>query len=286
MTSSVGLPAMFSHIPPPVVFPAITEHKSTVIIVHGLGDSGNGYAPIVQNWQNNGLFQDTKFILPSAPAIPVTSTGGRSMPAWFDIRGERGPHVTFDALTAQAQDDAGLLRSRDYFLSLIKAEVDGSSSSSSSSKSSSSSSSPPIPASQVIMGGFSQGGVMTLLTAVSAEAGGLGGAFCLSGYLALADDVRAGEARGFPHARRAAGGGAGGGGDGMEVLMVHGDKDPIMNLEWAQKSAGVVKELGYDVDLKIVPGLGHSINQDVLAKVTSFIKHVQEKGRKGQHDEL
>lgn len=30
-------------------------------------------APIVQSWQDNGLFQDTKFILPSAPAIPVTS---------------------------------------------------------------------------------------------------------------------------------------------------------------------------------------------------------------------
>lgn len=29
--------------------------------------------PIVRNWQESGLFQDTKFILPSAPAINVTS---------------------------------------------------------------------------------------------------------------------------------------------------------------------------------------------------------------------
>lgn len=42
MASSVGLPAMFANMPPPVVFPPITEHKSTVIIVHGLGDSGSG----------------------------------------------------------------------------------------------------------------------------------------------------------------------------------------------------------------------------------------------------
>lgn len=42
MASGVGLPAMFSNMPPPVVFPALAEHRSTVVIVHGLGDSGHG----------------------------------------------------------------------------------------------------------------------------------------------------------------------------------------------------------------------------------------------------
>ncbi|KUI56089.1 Acyl-protein thioesterase 1 [Cytospora mali] len=270
MASSLGLPAIFANMPPPVVFPPIIEHKSTVIIAHGLGDSGNGYGPMVQSWQNNGLFQDTKFILPSAPPIPVTSANGRPIPAWFDIRGERGPHVTFEALTAQPQDEEGLLHSRDYFLSLIQAEINNSSSSSSPSPSAPAST--PIPASQIIMGGFSQGGVMALLTGVSAaEAAGvkLGGVFCLSGYLALADAVRKGDV----------GGGGGGGGRGKgekgggkehdtEVLMVHGDRDPIMSLEWAED------------------GLGHSINKEVLAKVTAFINKIQGQGREGQHDEL
>ncbi|KUI73141.1 Acyl-protein thioesterase 1 [Cytospora mali] len=231
------------------------------------------FAPIVQSWQDNGLFQDTKFILPSAPSIPVTSAHGRPIPAWFDIRGEGGPRVTFEALAAQPQDEEGLLHSRDYFLSL-----------SSSRKTSGSSSSPasgPIPASRIIMGGFSQGGVMALLTGVSAEAAAgveLGGVFCLSGYLALGDAVRKGDVGGD-------GGGGGGGGGGKEhdteVLMVHGDRDPIMNLKWAEESAGVVRGLGYDVELSVVP-----INQEVLAKVTTFINKVQGKGRENQHDEL
>ena len=34
--------------------------------------------PIVRNWQESGLFQDTKFILPSAPAINVTSVSTSS----------------------------------------------------------------------------------------------------------------------------------------------------------------------------------------------------------------
>lgn len=157
--------------------------------------------------------------------------GGRSVPAWFDIRGERGPHVTFETLTRQNNDEEGMLRSRDFFLSLVRDEVDKYS----------------VPASQVIMGGFSQGSVMALLTGITADVQ-LGGVFCLCGYLPLADAVResgqGGEGAGkFPHARE---------GTGMEVLMVNGEKDPIMNLEWVGKSRDIVKELGYHVDSSIV----------------------------------
>ncbi|KAI3393200.1 hypothetical protein diail_4568 [Diaporthe ilicicola] len=270
---------MFANMPLPVIFPAITEHRSTVIIAHGFGDSGDGYVPIVRNWQDSGLFQDTKFILPSAPAISVTSVssssrpltsravtllsaanennlpppkaGGRSIPAWFDIRGERGPHVTFEALAQQNQDEEGMLSSRDFFLSLVRGET----------------AEHGIPPSQIIMGGFSQGSVMALLTGVTADVE-LGGVFCLSGYLALADAVREGGSK-FPHVRE---------GTGTEVLIVHGERDPVMNLDWAEKSRDVVKELGYHVDSSIIPGLGHSINQEVLVKVTEFIKKVQGKG--------
>lgn len=159
--------------------------------------------------------------------------GGRSVPAWFDIRGERGPHVTFETLTRQNNDEEGMLRSRDFFLSLVRDEVDKHG----------------VPASQVIMGGFSQGSVMALLTGITADVQ-LGGVFCLCGYLPLADSLResgqggGGGAGKFPHARE---------GTGMEVLMVNGEKDPIMNLEWVGKSRDIVKDLGYHVDSSIVP---------------------------------
>ncbi|KAJ4391642.1 hypothetical protein N0V93_005261 [Gnomoniopsis smithogilvyi] len=258
MASSVGLPAMFSSMPPPLVFPALTEHRSTVVIVHGLGDSGHGYTPIVRGWHEGGLFQDTKFILPSAPSIPVTSAGGRSTPAWFDISGARGPHVTFDDLTAQPQDEAGLLHSRDYLVNLIEQEVNTTS----------------VPNSQVILGGFSQGAVMSLLTGVTSGLR-LGGIFCLSGYLALAEAIQKGDDAKFKRATDTT----------LPILMSIGDKDPVINPEWAHKSAGIVKDLGYDVDLTVVPGLGHSINQAVLRNVEAFITRIQNSGA-NQHDEL
>lgn len=129
-----------------------------------------------------------------------------------------------------------MLRSRDFFLSLVRGEVE---------------SHAKIPASQVIMGGFSQGSVMALLTGLTGDVQ-LGGVFCLCGYLPLADAVREsglGAAGGggpvkFPQVKE---------GTGMEVLMVNGEKDPIMNLEWVGKSRDIVKELGYPLDSSIIP---------------------------------
>lgn len=162
--------------------------------------------------------------------------------------------MTFETLTAQPQDDAGLLRSRDYFLSLIRGEVDGTSSRGNPAAPSSTDKNPQsrIPASQVLVGGFSQGAVMSLLTGLTAgsEAGlRLGGVFCMSGYLALAEEVvrvEAGKGVGKKEGEE-------GGGGSMEVMMVHGDRDPIMNFEWAEKSADLVRDLGYDVDFEVFP---------------------------------
>lgn len=124
-----------------------------------------------------------------------------------------------------------MLRSRDFFLSLVRDETEKHA----------------VPASQVIMGGFSQGSVMALLTGLTADVQ-LGGIFCLCGYLPLADAVRSSAGEGgagkFPHVKE---------GTDMEVLMVNGEKDPIMNLEWVKKSRDIVKELGYPVDSSVVP---------------------------------
>lgn len=134
--------------------------------------------------------------------------------------------MTFDDLTAQPQDEAGLLHSRDYLVELIKSEVNTTA----------------VPLSQVILGGFSQGGVMSLLTGVTSGLR-LGGVFCLSGYLALADAVRKGDGAKFARPADTT----------VPILMSIGDKDPVINPDWAHQSAEIVKSLGYEVDLTVVP---------------------------------
>lgn len=56
----------------PLVFPAVKNHTATVIFSHGLGDTGHGWAPSVENWRRRERLDEVKFILPHAPTIPIT----------------------------------------------------------------------------------------------------------------------------------------------------------------------------------------------------------------------
>lgn len=56
----------------PLVIPALSRHTATVIFVHGLGDSGNGWTQAVEVWQRKHRLDEVKFILPNARTMPIT----------------------------------------------------------------------------------------------------------------------------------------------------------------------------------------------------------------------
>lgn len=56
----------------PIIMDAVGKHTATVIFIHGLGDSGHGWADAAQYWQAKPKLSEVKFILPHAPAIPIT----------------------------------------------------------------------------------------------------------------------------------------------------------------------------------------------------------------------
>lgn len=56
--------------------------KGSVIWLHGLGDSGHGFEPLVPYLQ---LRHNLRFIFPHAPEQAVTINGGMVMPSWYDI---------------------------------------------------------------------------------------------------------------------------------------------------------------------------------------------------------
>merc|ERR1712179_150460 len=66
---------------PPVVLKAGRAHTATFIFLHGLGDTGMGWAGALNSIKPDYL----KVICPTAPMLPVTLNGGASMPAWYDI---------------------------------------------------------------------------------------------------------------------------------------------------------------------------------------------------------
>ena len=57
--------------------------QGVVFFMHGLGDSGMGWADAFANYCAD---PNVRYIFPSAKEMPVTLNMGMSMPSWFDIK--------------------------------------------------------------------------------------------------------------------------------------------------------------------------------------------------------
>ncbi|GAA0856323.1 alpha/beta hydrolase [Aliiglaciecola litoralis] len=110
-------------------------YDAVVIWLHGLGDSGNGFAPIVPELKlPNDLA--IRFVFPHAPVRPVTVNNGMPMRAWYDIKS-----MDFN----NRADVDGVRDSTEQVKKLIEAErAHG------------------IPSERILLAGFSQGGVIAL----------------------------------------------------------------------------------------------------------------------------
>lgn len=134
---------------------------ATVIWLHGLGASGAQLAPLLPQLDLSAC-PPIRFILPSAPSMPVTFKGGAVVPAWYDLP---------SADSMAWEDEAGLRASQSVIHALIGAErMRG------------------IRSERIVLAGFSQGCAMTLQTGLRYPEP-LAGLICLSGYLPLRDTV-------------------------------------------------------------------------------------------------
>ncbi|KAL1450938.1 hypothetical protein WDU94_003245, partial [Cyamophila willieti] len=121
----------------PVVIEANTKQTSSLIFLHGLGDTGHGWASSMAELKP----PHTKVICPTADTMPVTLNGGYPMPSWFDL-------ISLDANSKE--DEEGIKRAAQKIHSLIDKEV-----------------SSGIPSDRIVIGGFSQGGALALYSALT-----------------------------------------------------------------------------------------------------------------------
>ncbi|MBR9727066.1 alpha/beta hydrolase [Shewanella intestini] len=132
-----------------------TTATSCVIWLHGLGDSGAGFAPVVPMLNLNAAL-NTRFVFPHAPEQAVTINGGAVMRSWYDIK-------SMD-LHDRADID-GVLTSEAIVKQLINEQNEQG-----------------IASNKIILAGFSQGGVMSLFSGLRYEKP-LAGIMALSCYL-------------------------------------------------------------------------------------------------------
>lgn len=122
------------------------------------------------------------------------------------------------------QDERGILLSRDYFHGLIQAEIDSG-----------------IPANRIVLGGFSQGGAISLFAGLTAKTK-LAGIVGLSSYLPLdakfPDFVKEND-----HNHQ------------TPVLMCHGGEDQVVPTSFGKLSYEMLKKQGFDVTMKLYPSV-------------------------------
>lgn len=125
-----------SNMASPVIIAATAKHTATVIFLHGLGDTGHGWAQALDSMK----VPHVKYICPTAPTMPVTLNAGFRMPSWFDLK-------TLDA--TGPEDEDGIKKATETIHQLIADEERSG-----------------IPSNRIMLGGFSQGGALALYSAL------------------------------------------------------------------------------------------------------------------------
>ena len=201
--------------------------RSCIIWLHGLGADGHDFEPLIPQLdvvESLGV----RVVLPHAPRRPVTINGGVVMPAWYDIS---APDFR------QGQDDAGIRESAQQLQALIRREIDSG-----------------IPAEQILLAGFSQGGAIALHTGLR-YAQPLAGILALSTWLPLAESL---PVEASP-ANRA-----------VPVLMAHGTQDPVVPLSLAVESRDILQQQGYDVTWHSYP-MPHAVCPEELRDIRDWL---------------
>ena len=187
----------------------------SVVWLHGLGADGHDFAPIVpelvrQEWPA------LRFVFPHAPVRAVTINAGMRMRAWYDIR-------DFDL--ANRADEAGVEASIAQVEALVAREA-----------------ARGVPASRLVLAGFSQGGAIALAAGLRRREP-FAGLVALSTYLPQHDRAAQLLAPGA---------------NAQPVFMAHGVQDPVVPYPAGEASARLLGSLGFAVDWHRYP-MPHSV---------------------------
>lgn len=213
-----------------VVLDPSVSATSAVIWLHGLGADGFDFVPIVNELHLPATLA-ARFIFPHATPKPVTINNGFVMRSWYDITGF-GPDRT--------EDDVGIRESEVVIRKYIEQQI-----------------SQGIPASRIVIAGFSQGGAIALQTGLRYPQR-LAGIMALSTYLPL----RASLASEASAANR-----------DVPILMCHGTHDGVVPPALGETSRDILVKLGYRIDWRSYP-MAHQV---CLEEVMDISKWLQER---------
>jgi phospholipase/carboxylesterase len=192
--------------------------KGSIVILHGWGANAQNVAFLCSLLE----LPDIQFLIPDAPFQHPYSTDGKM---WYDLS-----YANFQTDLTQQSDLQTSRKTLTDWLNSLEAQTG-------------------IPLSRTILGGFSQGGAMTLDVGLSLPLAGL---MILSGYQHGALNP---------------------GSKIPPILIVHGRQDQVVPLAAAHRSKANLERLNVSIDYQEFD-MGHEISPLVLNEVYEFVQKV------------
>lgn len=199
--------------------------KKVIIWLHGLGADGSDFVPV----SNELVFpakNNTRFIFPHAEVMSVTINGGMQMRAWYDIQ---------QADLTRRVDAVGIMNSVERIATLVAGlQAEG------------------IALKDIVLAGFSQGGVVALQTAMQLNLP-VAGIMALSTYIPLRDSIDSLQKQ--------------------RVFLAHGVDDGVVPYVESLSSLDWLRSQGHDVDWHQYPMM-HSVCAEEIADISQWLTQV------------
>ncbi|PIA38165.1 hypothetical protein AQUCO_02800071v1, partial [Aquilegia coerulea] len=186
----------------------------------------------IKTFFTSSLFKNTTWSFPSAPSNPVSCNYGSVMPSWFDI-------FEIPITAASPKDESGVLKAVQNVHAMIDKEIAAGTN-----------------PENIFICGFSQGGALTLAS-VLLYPKTLGGGAVFSGWVPFSSKIME---RITPEARK------------TPFLWSHGIADRTVLFEAGQAGPPFLEQVGVSCEFKAYPNLGHSISNEELQSLESWIK--------------
>jgi phospholipase/carboxylesterase len=113
----------------------------------------------------------------------------------------------------------------------------------------------PFDPDRLVLGGFSQGAVMSYAAGLGRGRPRPTGLVCLSGFIPRVDGFAL-DLDGL---------------DGYPVSIAHGSLDPVISVEWSREARGVLEAAGADVVYRESP-LPHTIDPQIVPELATFVR--------------
>ncbi|KAI4735151.1 alpha/beta-hydrolase [Aureobasidium sp. EXF-12298] len=235
-------PPLVKPAPKPATDPA---HGAAIIFLHGLDDDAMGWENIATQFHQGNKLPYMQWIFPNAPHNLDARQNAWYTPSSLQPAPAGRPELAPD------EDEEGLRKSVEYVESLLDDLT-----------------SRGIPPNRIVLGGFSQGCALALLTELTSRyAGKLAGIVGLMGYLPLPETIQKLRTEaGLPHVV-----------GHVPMFLGRGVSDRLIPRSKWTEGLNKLKELGVDdgaMMIKEYEGLAHALSPAVLQDLSKWLQRV------------